>query len=117
MSNNKTNKKGAILISTFSNEKLLISLSNLLIAEKKLCACVNYTKVNSIYMWNSSLHHEQEFIAFFKTSEDCVEDLKREIKKNHEYEIPEIIVLDMDYVSSDYLSWIIAVTSRDKNLI
>lgn len=117
MNNKKIHKGGSILISTFSDEESLISLSRLLIAEKKLCACVNYTKVNSIYMWNSSLHHEQEYIAFFKTSDNCIEDLKMEIKKNHKYEIPEIIVLEMNDISKEYLSWIISVTSGNKKLV
>jgi len=116
MNNKNMDRGGSILISTFSDEASLITLSRLLIVEKKLCACVNYTKVNSIYMWDSSLQHEQEYIAFFKTSNNCIDDLKMEIKKNHKYEIPEIIVLDMNDVSNDYLSWIISVTSSNKKL-
>ena len=49
----KTDQTGVILISTFSDEKSLIDLSNTLIMEKRICACVNYTTVKSIYMWNS----------------------------------------------------------------
>lgn len=102
---------GVILISTFSDEKSLISLSKILITEKKLCACVNYTKVNSCYVWESEFHQENEFIAFFKTTSRCIDKLKDEIKSNHPYELPEIVVIPMSDVSNEYLHWLDENTS------
>ncbi len=105
MVDKKSNQNGVILISTFSDEKSLIDLSNTLIMEKRICACVNYTTVKSIYMWHSVLKQEKEFLAFFKTTSDCVEKLKTEIKNNHPYDIPEIVVIKMSDASSEYLNW------------
>ena len=107
---NKTN--GVILISTFSDEKSLIDLSKLLIMEKKICACVNYTKVNSMYIWDSKLQCDEEYLAFFKTTSTCIKNLKDEIMKNHPYEIPEIVVIHMSDVSDKYLSWMIGNTNN-----
>lgn len=98
-------RNGIILFSTFPDEKSLIALSNSLIAEKRLCACVNYTTTKSIYMWNSELHHETEFLAFFKTTSDLAEKLKTEIENNHPYDVPEIVIIKMSGVSSEYLDW------------
>ncbi len=98
-------QNGVILISTFSDEKSLIDLSNSLILEKRVCACVNYTAIKSIYMWNSKLHHEREFLAFFKTTSDLAEKLKTEIEDNHPYDVPEAVIIKMSDVSSEYFDW------------
>jgi periplasmic divalent cation tolerance protein len=105
MVDKESSQKGVILISTFSDEKSLIALSNSLIAEKRVCACVNYTTTKSIYMWNSRLHQESEFLAFFKTTSDLAEKLKTEIEHNHPYDVPEIVIIKMSDVSSGYFDW------------
>ena len=115
MTKDKVKQNGIILISTFSDEQSLIDLSNILVNEKRLCACVNYTPIKSIYMWRSVLQHENEFIAFFKTTEDLIDTLKTEIKKNHPYEVPEIVVIKMNDVSYAYLDWMYKVTHFEKN--
>jgi periplasmic divalent cation tolerance protein len=103
---------GMILISTFSDEQSLINLSKILVVEKKLCACVNYTKINSLYVWESELKQEEEIIAFFKTTSSCIQTLKDEILTRHPYKLPEIVIIQMDDVSSEYLSWIINNTRK-----
>ena len=115
MTQNKAKQNGIILISTFSDERSLINLSNILVNEKRLCACINYAPIKSIYMWNSVLQHENEFIAFFKTTEDLVDKLKTEIKENHPYDVPEIVVIKMNDVSYAYLEWMYKVTHVQKN--
>jgi len=113
MVDKESDQNGAILISTFSDEESLIDLSKTLIMKKRVCACVNYTTVKSIYMWDSSLQQKNEFLAFFKTTSDCVEKLKTEIKNNHPYDIPEIVVIKMSDVSSEYLNWIYKNTHKE----
>ena len=105
MIDTKSNQNGVILISTFSDEKSIIDLSRILVMEKRICACVNYTMVKSTYIWNSALQQVKEYLAFFKTTSDHVEKLKTEIKNNHPYDVPEIVVIEMSYVSSDYFNW------------
>ena len=113
----QTMKNGIILISTFSDETSLINLSHIVVNEKKICACVNYTQVKSIYRWRSVLQHENEFIAFFKSTEDHTEELKTEIKKNHSYDLPEIVIVKMSDVSPEYLNWIYYSTHSENTTI
>lgn len=109
-------QNGVILISTFSDESSLINLSHIVVDKKKICACVSYTAVKSIYRWRSALQHESEFIAFFKSTEDHSEALKTEIKKNHPYDVPEIVVIKMSDVSSEYLNWMYYNTHSENNV-
>jgi periplasmic divalent cation tolerance protein len=113
----QTMKNGIILISTFSDETSLINLSRIVVNEKKICACVNYTPVKSIYRWRSVLQHDNEFIAFFKSTEDHTEELKSEIKKNHSYELPEIVIVKMNDISPEYLNWIYYSTHSENNTV
>jgi periplasmic divalent cation tolerance protein len=108
---NKGVDDGLILISTFPNEESLIELSKTLIKDKKLCACVNYTRINSLYMWKNDLKQESEFLALYKTTSKCVEQVKTEILNKQPYEIPEVVILSMKDVSHDYLTWLIDNTN------
>ena len=103
----KIHPYGMILMSTFPDEKSLINLSKILVTDKRLCACVNYTKIKSLYLWENKLKHEDEFLALFKTTSSLIDDLKTEIMVNHPYQIPEIVILSMTGVSSDYMLWLI----------
>jgi periplasmic divalent cation tolerance protein len=107
-----SDQNGVILISTFSDEKSLIDISNRLVAEKGICACVNYTPIKSIYMWKSKLHHETEFLAFFKTTFDLAETLKTEIKNIHPYDVPEVVLIKMSDVTPEYFEWMYKNTHK-----
>jgi periplasmic divalent cation tolerance protein len=115
MVDNECGQNGIILISTFSDEKSLIDLSKNLIMEKRVCACVNYTTVKSIYMWNSNLHQENEFLAFFKTTSDLAEKLKTELEDNHPYDVPEIVTIKMSDITSEYFNWMHKNTHKDND--
>ncbi|HET6640336.1 MAG TPA: divalent cation tolerance protein CutA, partial [Nitrososphaeraceae archaeon] len=70
MVHNKNLSTATIIISTFANEKSLRDIAREVIVNAKLCACVNYTKVRSLYWWKNKLNDEEEFIALFKTTKE-----------------------------------------------
>jgi periplasmic divalent cation tolerance protein len=101
----------AIIISTFANEKSLRDIAHDMIMNAKLCACVNYTKVRSLYWWENKLNDEEEFIALFKTTKENARELKERIEELHPYDIPEILEISIDKASKSYLGWLIGSTS------
>jgi periplasmic divalent cation tolerance protein len=108
-------QSGIIVLSTFPYEESIISIAEQLI-NKKLCACVSLTKVRSLYNWNNKLQNHFEYIALFKTTSSTAEELKSNIKRAHQYEVPEIVELKMNKVSESYLSWMAEATKKkDKN--
>jgi periplasmic divalent cation tolerance protein len=100
---------GVIVLSTFLSEESVAEIAGKVVAGK-LCACVNFTKVRSIYSWHGKMEDRQEFIAFFKTTAKSAKTLKAEIARLHPYEVPEIVELKMDDVSTSYLSWLVEST-------
>ena len=111
MVRNKNLSTGAIVISTFANEKSLRDIAHEMIMNAKLCACVSYTKVRSLYCWENKLNDEEEFIALFKTTKKKAKELRDRIEKQHPYDVPEILEISIDKASRPYLDWLIGSTS------
>ncbi|HNV93741.1 MAG: Divalent-cation tolerance protein CutA [Candidatus Methanofastidiosum methylothiophilum] len=95
-----------LIISTVPNEDVARNLSKILL-EKRVAACVNIlSKVKSNYWWNGSIESSDEIILLIKTTEDKYSQLEDLIRKNHPYEIPEIIAFDIKKGFNKYLNWI-----------
>ena len=109
MSKQKT-QPGLIIMSTFPDQERILKIAKYFIVEKKLCGCISWTKVRSLFFWKNDLEDQEEFLVLFKTTKLHVEKLKSEIKKVHPYEVPEIIEIKMNDVSKGYLSWLIQST-------
>ncbi|HNZ60918.1 MAG TPA: divalent-cation tolerance protein CutA [Methanofastidiosum sp.] len=95
-----------LIISTVPNEDVARNLSKILL-EKRVATCVNIiSKVKSNYWWNGSIESSDEIILLIKTTEDKYSQLEDLIRKNHPYEIPEIIAFDIKKGFNKYLNWI-----------
>ena len=97
---------GVIIVSTFPSEELASRVAHLVVSAK-LCACVNFTKIRSIYSWHGKVEDQHEFIVLFKTTSKSAKKLKAEIVRLHPYDVPEIVELKMNDVSKPYLSWLV----------
>lgn len=97
--------KAVIILSTFSTEESAAEIGKKLV-EKGLCACVNFTRIRSIYSWKGKVEDQPEYIAFFKVSKDLGEALKDELAKLHPYDVPEVVEIKISDVSKPYLSWL-----------
>jgi periplasmic divalent cation tolerance protein len=83
------------------------------IVEAHLGACVNIIPhVRSIYEWQSKIQEDEEFILLIKTRREYVPQLIEFVKKNHPYEVPELIELPINNGNQDYLNWIDTVVKQ-----
>ena len=101
--------KPIIIISTYPNKKSITLIANELV-EKKLAACVNFTKISSIYSWKGKIENSSEFIAIFKTTYKNKKLLKEKIKESHPYQTPEIAEIEISSINQSYLKWLIDST-------
>lgn len=76
--------------------------------EKQLAACVNIVThaVESFYMWDGKLENASEYLLVIKTTEERVEELKKEVLEMHSYDTPEFVVLPIVTGSEEYLKWV-----------
>ncbi len=98
-----------IIVSTYPNKKSVNKIANQLV-KNKLAACVNISKISSIYTWKGKVENTSEYLAFFKTTQKNKKKLKEQIKSTHPYNVPEIAEIDVKSINKSYLKWMIDST-------
>jgi len=97
--------KSVIVQTTCGNKKEAREIAKILV-KKKLAACVQISKIESIYTWDNKLCVDIERLLFIKTKKENFKKVKREIKENHSYDLPEIIEIKIADASKEYLQFI-----------
>ncbi len=98
-----------IIISTFPDKKTITKIANQLV-KQKLAACVNITKISSVYSWKGKIENQSEYLALFKTSKKNQSILKKELKKLHPYDVPEIAEININSINQPYMKWLMDST-------
>jgi periplasmic divalent cation tolerance protein len=78
------------------------------VIQKRLAACVNVllSPMNSYYTWKGKVEVAREYLLVMKTSSKRLEELEKEVKLLHSYQVPEFIALAITDGSRAYLSWL-----------
>ena len=90
--------KPVIIVSTFPDKTSITKIANQLV-KKKLAACVNIMKISSVYSWKGKIENQPEYLALFKTTKKNQLVLKKELRKLHPYDIPEIAEINVDSIN------------------
>ena len=101
--------KPVIIVSTFPDKTSITKIANQLV-KKKLVACVNIMKISSVYSWKGKIENKPEYLALFKTTKKNQLVLKKELRKLHPYDIPEIAEINVDSINQSYLKWLVDST-------
>ena len=76
------------------------------IVNEKLAACVQVLpQMTSFYFWEGAVRKEGEHLLLIKTFEEEFNRLQQFIRENHSYDVPEIVAIEAEKVSEDYLAW------------
>jgi len=102
--------KYIIILTTIQGEKNARLIAKALV-EKRLAACVQITRINSVYRWKGKIEEDVEHLCLIKSRENLYPEVEAEIKRLHPYETPEIIALPIKYGSEEYLQWVERETS------
>jgi periplasmic divalent cation tolerance protein len=102
--------KPVIILSTYPDQKSVLETANELV-KKRIVACVNFSKISSIYSWKGKIENTDEFLALFKTTQKNKVALKKAIQKMHPYDVPEIAEIDIRSINQSYLKWLIESTN------
>jgi periplasmic divalent cation tolerance protein len=104
--------KLTVIISTYPNKKSITKIANELV-QNKIVACVNITKISSVYSWKGKIENTSEYLALFKTTQKNKKHLKEKIKATHPYKVPEIAEINITSINKSYLNWILESTTYD----
>ena len=73
----------------------------------RLAACVNVLpQATSFYRWEGRDEQATEYPVLIKTTSERYADLEQAIRKNHPYELPEIISWPIGSGLPAYLDWV-----------
>ena len=98
--------KKIVIFATFPSREEAEKASSVLLDEK-LIACANIIgDVSSFFWWNAKIDSAHEVMMIAKTNESLFAEVEQTLKKNHSYEVPEIIGLPICVGSQSYLDWI-----------
>jgi periplasmic divalent cation tolerance protein len=102
--------KLVLIISTYPDKKSISKIAKNLV-KNKIVACVNISKIDSVYSWNGKIQNSSEYIAIFKTITKNKTKLKKKITETHPYDVPEIAEIDVTSINKSYLNWLIESTN------
>jgi periplasmic divalent cation tolerance protein len=95
-----------IVFVTTPNSDEANRIANALVSTK-LAACVNIVPaIESIYRWEGEIKRDSEALMIIKTTDDRYVELERRVKELHSYTMPEVIALEIERGSEDYLKWL-----------
>lgn len=101
----------AVVMTTTDDVDLAKKISNSLVS-RKLAACVQLLKIESVYEWKGEINSGDEILLFIKCKSDDFIEIEKSIKSEHNYEEPEIILINIQKGSESYFRWIHTMTSR-----
>jgi periplasmic divalent cation tolerance protein len=105
-----------VVMTTTSDKAEAEKLAESIIGEE-LAACVQILpQMTSVYFWEGKVQTEPEHLLLIKTLEEKFDELSEFIKTNHSYEVPEIVAIDVEKVSEEYLFWMRGVTGQNREL-
>jgi periplasmic divalent cation tolerance protein len=105
-------KESGIIIQTTTNDKQVAGKIASILLDTKKVACVKIQTIESHYHWHGKIVSDNEFLIIVKTVKSQAQDVMALIKANHNYSVPEIIQINIDDASAEFMSWLIKETKQ-----
>ena len=84
------------------------------LVEERLAACVQIVDpIRSVYRWQGGVQEEPEALLLAKSSQDRLPRIYELLRREHPYELPELVSVPISGGSPEYLRWIEESLRRD----
>jgi periplasmic divalent cation tolerance protein len=94
------------IITTADNRSIIENIGRDLV-EKRLIACAQILgPIQSIYRWKGNVKDANEWLLLMKSKASLYSAIEEEIRRQHPYELPEIIAINIDKGLAGYLDWV-----------
>jgi periplasmic divalent cation tolerance protein len=77
------------------------------LVESRAAACVQIIPgIQSVYWWKGQVQTDEEVLLVVKTLKSKLPDIEALLRKNHPYDLPELVFLPIRGGLGDYLEWV-----------
>lgn len=95
-----------IIITTTSDaEDVLGRIADRLVGAQLAACCQICGPIKSIYRWNGNVESSSEFELKVKTASAKFDEVSSVIKAMHNYDVPQIVALDVSHIEAAYGDW------------
>ena len=95
-----------VVLMTCAGKKEARKIADALLREKA-AACVSiFPQGESFFWWEGKIDRAEEFLLVAKTVVRALPRLVAQVKRNHSYQVPEIVALPIVGGNPEYLKWL-----------
>lgn len=94
------------IVTTLCDKQEIADKISRTLMEKKLIAGSQIYKVKSDYWWEGKIETKEEFKLDFRTRLDKTDKVIEIIKSIHDYQVPAISIIEMQYLTEEMKKWI-----------
>ena len=94
-----------LILTTTNNLQITEKIASTLL-ELELVACIQIDEVKSYFRWNDKISSEKEYRIVIKAKSANYSEIESIILVTHNYELPQIIKINVDGGLQTYLEWI-----------
>ena len=77
------------------------------LVKNRLIACGQILgPIQSTYWWEGKIETAQEWMCLAKSKEEKFDEIVRQVRRMHSYEVPEIIAVPLIAVDENYAHWL-----------
>jgi len=95
----------AVIISTTDSKSVALEISSSIL-KSGLSPCVQIDVVDSYFKWEGEIKSAKEYRLMVKAKKSNYQAIEQLILQAHNYELPEVLQLDITGGSDRYLKWI-----------
>ena len=96
----------SIVITTLPDDESFEALARSLLSQG-LIACANgLPGARSVYRWQGDIETASETLVLFKTRTDLIGEVTAAIRREHPYELPEVVAVPVTGGLAEYIAWI-----------
>ena len=96
-----------VIITTTSDDREVLERMAKALVERSLAACVQISgPVTSCYCWEGKVETAEEFACSIKTASHLQNQIESVVNEMHNYDLPELIVVQVAGGSKAYLNWV-----------
>ena len=96
-----------LIYTTTDSNKIADKIAEMLVQDNQSPCVQIIPNIQSIYKWKDKLEKSSEILLVIKTMPGKVQLCKNIILQHHNYEVPELVVIEGEILSDEYRDWFI----------